>query len=362
MNSTLSGQQTIEYVQQLSRIVSTITLYGTIFIVFPGLVMNAFNLYIFNRNRAFTPSVRFFYTFQSLNDINNLINCIIIFFPLSFGVDVGTLSDPICKLSFIMRRFAAHTASWSQVMVSFDRVFSIMFSVKYKNIEGKKYRWTCAALPVLGLLAANMIGLYYTRTETRTTLNNVTTITYRCVLPRSIGFLVSMLTSLQRTVLPFSLMILFNTMLVYSMHAQKRKMQLQRRRQTTAQITRREFNFAIPIIALNSLFLLLNTPLMLQQFSEFLINIDSDEHRARINLYRIIGVYCMYAYSALTFLFYTAFNKIFRREVLSIFYGTITMMGSARVGSTNTNARAASALKPNLPIANKQSIALTTNL
>jgi hypothetical protein len=314
-------------------VVSTITLYGTIFIAFPGLVMNMLNIYIFNRNRAFSQSVRFFYTFQSLADINNLLNCIFIFFPLSFGVDVGTFSDWICKVSFIVRRFASQFASWSQVIVSFDRVFSIMFSVKYKNFESTKYRWTCAIGTVVCLLAVNMISLNYIRTETRITSNNVTTITYRCTLPRSIGFLISMLTSLKRTVIPFALMIAFNTMLVYSLYEQKAKMK--------RRLNRKEFNFAIPIIALNNIFLLLNTPLMLQQFSEFLIQVDSDEHRARINLYRIIGVYCMYIYSAMTLVFYTAFNKIFRRELFNLSLDRNSIIPGA------SSARAASTFKSN---------------
>jgi hypothetical protein len=319
-------QQSNEYVEQISRMVATITLYGTVFIAFPGLVMNAFNIYIFNRNRAFTRSVRFFYTFQSLGDMSNLLFCVVVFFPLTFAADVGALSDPICKISMILRRYASALAAWSQTILSFDRVLSIVFSVKYKSIEGIKYRWSCAAFTVIGLLMVNLINSYYERIETKTTTSTSTTlggnvtITHKCTTPRSVGFLANMMTTLTRTIMPFALMITFNMMLIYSLRTRKRKMSQQWRNNQNNN-NRKEFNFAVPIIALNSLFLLINTPLMLYQLSEFLLNVDSDEHKARMNLYRIVGHYFNFAYSAMAFLFNTALNKLFRRELCSFLFG-----------------------------------------
>jgi hypothetical protein len=103
---------------------------------------------------------------------------------------------------------------------------------------------------------------------------------------------------------------------------------------------KKELNFAITIIALNSIFLFLNSPLVILQIYEYVPSRNTPELTATINLFRTIGVYSALSYQAYTFIFYYKFNKIFKKEANEIIF-----CRSRAIDQTNNSTRKTSNIR-----------------
>jgi hypothetical protein len=305
-----------------SRItVSNIVFYGTLFMAIPGVFFNIMNMIIYRRG-AFTPSMKFFYTFQSIFDLSSMFLWLIIFFPLRFGVDVNLYSEFGCGLSWYLRRVCGQMSSWAQVLISIDRIFSILFSVRYKAIVGRLYFWT-ASLGILVVICAACFGnWYYGIVQINAVSNGQVAVQLGC-FAKMYGMLISVQSIVFRTVIPFPVMFGSNLILIYSVYSKKAKIK---------KLSKKELNFAFTIIAMNYAFLLMNTPVAVNQVLEYIPNSAAD-HLARLNIYRNVSILIIYAYQAYTFLFYLKFNRIFRNEVLKLFFKKFTAQTTTMVSS-----------------------------
>jgi hypothetical protein len=343
MNST-SNDYLASLMLYYRTITATVPFYGTIFMTFSGIVLNAFNIVIFNR-KSFTNSIRFFYTALSCADLFSLINCAVIYFPWAFYDDLGTYSDFLCRLLWLTRRASIHISSWIQVLITMDRAFSILLNAKYKSIYGRKYLWLSLIGIIVFITAANSGNWFFLRSEIRTQSKNQTIITYRCASPsRQFGFFVNLIGFLLRAVIPFLFMFSLNIVLIYAIYVQKNKVN---------KLNKKELNFAITIISNNYLLLIFNMPLILFQIYEYLPNNPSDELTARLTMLRIIALYINYTYCALTFFFYLRFNYLFRKEVLKLISGS--GRESSNVIQSNSANNTSNATAKNLRLKSKTS-------
>jgi hypothetical protein len=298
------------YVLQLRRLEERAIFYGTIFMVFPGLLMNILNIVVFNR-RAFAANMRFYYTFLSALDAFNLLVCVVSFVPFSYERGLNFQSDASCKLLSFLRRLGTHSSSWTLVIISFDRVFYIMFNATYRSILGAKYFLSSVTLMLSIVTATSCISFVFMLTETRLNVNNQTLLLLDCVAPRSMGLWVNVSAFLMRAIVPFVLMFTLNLVLIrklFWIKSQVRKVNS----------SKKELHFAFTIIAINYVFLLLNLPLIAQQIYEYWPNTDSDDHRARMRLLQVLSGILLYAFHAYTLFFHLKFNIIFRKELLKI--------------------------------------------
>jgi hypothetical protein len=122
MNSTAPSSAFVQYAKQ---VVTNLILYASITMVIPGLLMNAFNIALYKKGK-FTRSMKFFYIWQSIFDLISMIVWLLLYTPLVFNVDVSLFSNLTCKLSWFFRRFLGQLSSWSQVIITIDRVVCIL--------------------------------------------------------------------------------------------------------------------------------------------------------------------------------------------------------------------------------------------
>jgi hypothetical protein len=206
MNSTPSSNL---HILSIRQVVSNLQFYGTISIAFPGLILNFLNLLMFRR-KAFTKSLKFFYTSQSLSDIFAIIVSICVFFPMAFNTDWTVRSHFLCKFTWFFRRFSVQLSSWFQVIISIDRIFNILYDAKYKTILGKKYLWLNVIAILIFLAIGNIGNLFYYRQDNTSIVNNQTLISFSCSLTREAGFYVNLVGASLRAIIPFILMFSFN--------------------------------------------------------------------------------------------------------------------------------------------------------
>jgi hypothetical protein len=305
-----AGVSLAQYLLQIRNIDLGVILYGTIFISVPGILTNVLNIVVFNRS-SFKGSIPFFYTILSIADIIAQLNAIFLNFPLLYDHQLNNSSIVICRLSASSLRVVAHVSSWTQVIITVDRMLNILYNAKYKQISGHKYHLICLVGMISILLAFNWITFdYVIINESRTLVNNQTIIQFRCNNQRHHGQYLQISGLLLRALVPFVIMFLCNLVLINALYAQKKKIN---------KLSKKEFNFAFTIIATNYLFLLLNMPLTIYQLFIQWPNVNTEDHRARIGLLQRVGYYTHLSYSAYTILIYLRFNKLFRKEFFSIF-------------------------------------------
>jgi hypothetical protein len=302
----MNSSQSAQFIANIKQIENKFTFYCTLFVVIPGIAMNFANTLVFSQ-KEFKKSIRYLFTCLSIIDIFNLTVCVLLFFPQTLDElnQLSIKSNLICKCTAIALRFFTQASSWLQVLISFDRVFSATYPIKYKSQFGTKY--VMIALPTLLtiLLAASFSNLTFELNQRQTNFNNQTPL-FSCLPPRSVGLALNISGILIRALVPFSLMFTFNSLLIYIIFKKK----VQHLNKTT---NRKEYNLAFTIIGMNYLFLLLNMPLTVLQINEYVVTITNPDQRALVNLLQKISTYLMYLYSAFTFLYYLKFNFIFKR-------------------------------------------------
>jgi hypothetical protein len=311
MNTSIVSDTTLSTAQQFRQIEQTIALYATFVMAFPGLLLNAVNIFMFNR-KAFTKNMRFFYTCESLFDMLNLVYCILTYLPIALNQSLITQSHFACKFISFTRRFASHAPSWILVIITFDRVIGTFYSVKYKSMFGIKYMCLSVSTTLALLFATSTLNLVFTLNESSSTTgaNNRTTTLRECVAPRHLGLLVNVSAFLIRAIVPFLIMFTFNLVLIYKLFWHKSQI---------SRLNKKEYHFAFTIIAFNYIFLFLNLPMTIQQLYEYWPTSSGDEHRALMRFLQVVGGTFMYSFSACTFFFHLRFNVIYKREMRSIF-------------------------------------------
>jgi hypothetical protein len=295
-----------EYTTLLENIEQRIIFFAVIFINFPGILMNAFNLILFNiYSSSFQRNLRFYSTCQSLIDASSLTLCLLVLFPKQYGVDLTSTSDFACKFLFIATRFTVQSSSWMQVLLAFDRVFCTLFNSKYKLIFGSKYLWGSAIFVLSLIIMSSLTNMAFYIQDFSFNINNQTILRRFCMFDNRFGLFVNFMGFKMRMIIPFCLMIFFNLILIHKVFLPKNQI---------IKLSKRESNLAFSIVSINFTFLLLNLPLAVQQLCEYLPNTSSPERKAFMSLWQRIGSFIMYSFQAYSFIFYLKFNSIFRKE------------------------------------------------
>jgi hypothetical protein len=301
--SSQSPSNQLQLIREIDRI---IVFYGGILLGIPGIFLNVLNVIVFNQ-KSFSGSVRIFYTFQSIIDGLRILNTMYIQFPTALGQDFTTWSEFMCKFANFFQRVVAHLCSWILVLITIDRMMSILYSLKYKQITGTKYSYTCLCFIFIILSAINWSNFSFSLVANQINVNNQIIVTRSCVLPSQFSAYLNIVGFMVRAVVPFIIMFICNLVLIYELYSQKKRVN---------KLSRKDFNFALTIVAINYLFFIFSMVLNFQQAWTLFPQSNTDEQRALSLLLNRAGVYFNLIFYSFTFFFYLKFNSIFRKEVL----------------------------------------------
>jgi hypothetical protein len=283
-----------------------ITIATLFLIIIPGLILNILNILIFSR-KAFPTNVRSLHISLAIIDFGNLAMFNFSFLPRPFNI--ASTTDFTCKITFVFIMLFFQSVNWQHVVISFDRLFSIFYSAKYKSIIGTKYL-CCLLCCTIGIASSTIpLNVHGFRFETNVTENNQTTLQRMCQMPTQLIPLINLSSMVLRLVIPNLLIFTSTITLVYKLFWKKKKMK---------KLSKNDYNFAFALLAMNLFFLLFNLPYQIARIYEATQTQIGTFHRFLLSLLTRSTVFLNYMNSAYTFFVYLRFNFLFRKEVSEI--------------------------------------------
>ena len=112
----------LEYLIYLKNLTNDINFYFSAICVPFGIFFNLITILVFQTSSFNSTNIRTFYTALGINDILALLNLIYILQLLpSLGINLLLYSQFLCKFLNMWRRLVIQTASWIQVIITYDR-------------------------------------------------------------------------------------------------------------------------------------------------------------------------------------------------------------------------------------------------
>jgi hypothetical protein len=292
-----------------------------VYVVF-GATFSTLSFLVFIRKKLNHKNMMGFYgILQAIIDMITHGLAFYYYFSLSIGEDKQLRSDVICKFKSFLVSWGAQLSSWLQVMITFDRILSVNFSNRFKQLRKRKFILMIILLIFVALAFINGINFFYylkevnvvntAQTRLNTSIANASEELAEtvCTSDATVVFIRDMVIILFRTVVPFIITFVLNLLLIRCLMSSKRKLK------KTAANLHRERQFAFTIIALNVFFFLTQLPL-----GASLILLNIEQHAAistnamLINFAFYVSVYVGLLFNTFSFLVYLCFNKIFRKE------------------------------------------------
>ena len=295
---------------------------STSIIFFPlGIVLNLFSIFIFLRKKFQKNKVGFLNIILIISQTLGLIFGLLIYSLLpSIGFNLDIHSNINCKLLRYCRRIFGQFASWCQVLLTIDLFLFTKFSRKYRFFKKKRNLLLSIIIIFIMLMIINIADLFYELKET--TYNNKT---YRkgCRSNSSTVMLFSRLPSiLFRNWIPFCILMFLSIFIFKSLLDQRRKI-------SHNHSIKKEIQFLITIIFMNTIFFFFYTPLsviyIIDIFDDYLTktakyySYEKFEYSFNLNTAAKIAMTISFIYYSLPFFINCIFNKLFRNEVLEFF-------------------------------------------
>ena len=179
---------------------------------------------------------------------------------ISIGInrDLSLISNFACKLMPYLVRVTVQIPSWIQVLITLDRLIYIRYFNRFAFMQNKKILAFIITAMVSVLLLVNFESLLYNIIDTTQQSSNATTNTtpiYSCTSDKPIIVARDMTAVISRTIIPFILIVLLNSLLVRSVTESKAKFK------NNSDVFRKEFSFIISIIFQGVFFILMLAPL-----------------------------------------------------------------------------------------------------
>ncbi|RMZ97422.1 hypothetical protein BpHYR1_019265 [Brachionus plicatilis] len=286
-----------------------------------GILLNILSMWIFSRKRFNkNTNMGFLYIILCLFNIIALINQLIIYTLEKFEIDPRNFNLFSCKFYNIFASVALQIPSIAQIYISYDLYRSICnFKAK---ILSKKYYYFAILLSILGLFATNSI--YFTffiatdsiSDETLIDLNSTrlnSTIT-ECIGTEITDLIGDGVNILFRDLVPFTIIFILNYSVTKQVLKSKKNTQL-------GKSLKKEYNFAITVIAINIVFLLIYLPWAISfvlyhtmHFMSFTIEVDLD----LFDMIQSISNCVSYLNNYSPFFINIIFNSMFRDEFMSL--------------------------------------------
>ena len=295
-----------------------------------GIPSNIISIIIFARLLKNKTNMGFLYIWQCAIDLSLLLFFLFLFRSGStMGVNLYLQGDSICKFLTLLRRFILHASSWAPVLTTFDRVTFVLYghSDRFRFLKSKLNLTLIILVGFVVLIVVNIPNLFFyvNAKGTACTGDFIVTIS---------SDIISILT---RTYIPFTLMIIFNVLMIRKIFKNNRTLAA---KQTG--LAQKETHFTFVVIAYDIYFLVFNFPL-----SVFYIMYDINLYDGALagdalfagayNVFNTTTANFAFCVQTFSFFLYLAFNKLFLKEILIILGKLPFFSNLSRVQPSNSH-------------------------
>ena len=297
-----------------------------------GIPCNILSIFIFARLMRNKTNMGFLYVCQCTVDLFLLLVMLLAVrsWPTIFYYNFQNMSDDLCKLLTYMKRFTVHISSWMTVLITFDRLIFVIHgqNQKFRFMKKKKYLSLIILVMFICLGIADIPNLFFKLTADTKIGNS------NCSGSFGIVFSSDIISTFLRTYIPLFLMLCCN--IIMKRKVFDNKLRAVRRRSSLSQ---KENQFTFSVMAYDAYFFLLNFPLAVC-YIFFDVNLYtgalSGEFGALYNFVFYIFVNLSFLQQTFSFFMNLAFNKLFRREVITLIGRWFGIISLTRIEPTYT--------------------------
>lgn len=318
------------YLEWLKRIQLDFLFYASTILTSIGILFNMLSILVFLRKSLRSTIMGYFNIILAIFNILVLLAFFTQYFTTSIGKDSTLISNASCKTIHFVSRVLLHTVSWIQASMAIDRMLRISFSTKFTNIINNRLILSAILafllIFILGLNFANLTQKLVYNSTSSTSINENQTVTIEVKCTSTFSFILArdIVSLLMRSILPFLIMLICNSILVKLIISSKRKF---KRNNGKRSESTKEYQLAFSIIALNIIFLITNVPIAIVLILDNYFSNEFNGSRVSaaifLLLHYIFGYFGSLNY-ILTFPINLKFNKIFRIE----FFKTLSYLKS----------------------------------
>jgi hypothetical protein len=309
----------------LQSFTKVINFYFTAVILLPGWLLNFLTAAVFMRKKFWErTTMGYFYTLNPLFCNLFVTIGILNFFPVSFGLDLTLISETTCRLIWFLRIFLGWIATFFQVQISVDLALNVVYPRKFPWLAKPRNLAKITAIIIIAVAFPPIITLYRHFVYKTTSLSDNTTVTIvtGCVFSSSLQFSFNVMLLSQR-LLTFAMILTANVCIVRKLFNSKRG--LKRGDRTTGRsLSSKEYTFAFSLIGMNIVSLALVLPVSVVNVLQLSVALDpnsSSDYVAFISQLYSISTWGNYLFEGLLFYINFAFNRLFRAELRTIFFG-----------------------------------------
>lgn len=222
----------------------------------------------------------------------------------TFGHDISSLSDILCKMYFYFNYALDPISSILLVYISVDRYVSIKYPEKRKFLRKSSTQLVFLLITVVFNLCLYCPSLVFT--YVRTNKLNVTFCTW---INGDIQNTALIIDTVNRLVIPFLAMLICNTLLIYTIFKSRNTILTSTMPNAANKTLKKDLKFSVTIIFLNFIYIFLNIPLIVVYI---LVNYDTH------NIYYYFTFYLWYLCYAVNFYLILFTNNSVRKHFYSI--------------------------------------------
>ena len=228
-------------------------------IFFIGIIGNIICFLIYSLKKFRKISASFYFKSISINNSFILLGRLRYFIEVTIHSSIKEASIIFCKLTNYMMYTSISIAAWITVFVLFERFISIKFHRKFKFRNSQKFKWFI-------LISINLISyciyipfyiyskLYFNFLNTNITI---------CYFDDEEIQILSELHLFYSAVVPFALMVIFTFLVIYILYESGKRLLTSRILDNDKKRRRKDIQFGLTSVLLNSTFLLNNFPILL---------------------------------------------------------------------------------------------------
>ncbi|CAF0716554.1 unnamed protein product [Brachionus calyciflorus] len=299
----MNVSESIQIIKSATQASLDLLFYASITLIPIGFVLNLLSLVIFSRKKFRSLRIGIIYRAITIADLVAILFCFLIYFSPTINNDLQIASDISCKLLNLFMRTCAQSSSWINLLLTIDRFLLIKYSSKKFKLFHNE---TLLPLIIVGIFIfiamANSSVLWFNVIE-RQSFNQTTKI---CMGSQTALFFRDLMAILFRTVLPFILIFILNTILIKAFVEQKQKVSAQK-------TMRKEMIFAFSIIIMNSFYFVNLIPIGVSLIFYNIYQNDPVKFSI-VTFYSFLAMYITALNNCFPFIINLIFNKIFYRE------------------------------------------------
>lgn len=350
MNSTAVVSYYVQALPVLQSVYKQMNFWLTILVLIPGVVLNLVMGSLFMRKRFWKSehSIGYYYTVGPILSDACCIVGILNFFPLAFNSDLTLISEPTCKVIWYMRVFFVMGVEYFNVQMTIHRAVSIVYPRRFKWLTNPLNLAfiTLFIYFVVSLYSLFQITRYFTY-KTVVSGNMTTLVPASCRLSQWGIFFQNFSLFFLRSI-GFLIILIANCVILKKLLESKKNFHRAPPSSSTAvtgsshhqqsTMSKREFWFAVSLMSGNFVQIALVMPFFCVLVIQIAFTVNPNQPADVVAysnvLYGIVN-WGNYIFEALPFYINCLTNKVFRTELVRVFFkhkiGLMTNRGHSTV-------------------------------